>query len=177
MDTDPLETFAAWWAEEQVPLVLATATLAGEPSARAVVLEDFDHRGFVFWTSAESRSGRELAANPLAALVFLWERRRQFRVEGRVERVSDEENEAHWAKREGKREIAAFRQDEPIDDRAALEELVRRTPETPPRPKFWVGYRVVPDAIETWIAHGDFVHDRFRYAREGDGWRCTRLQP
>jgi len=141
------------------------------------VLEHFDETGFVFWTSAESRKGRELAANPRAALVFLWERRRQVRVEGRVERVSDEENDHHWSARDGKRQIAAFRQGAPVADRAELETLVQATAPDPPRPPFWVGYRVVPEAIEVWVADEDFVHDRFRYEREGDGWRCTRLQP
>lgn len=177
MNEDPLAQFADWWDEQPVPVVLATASRDARPSARTVVLEHVDERGFVFWSSSESPKGRDLAANPRAALVFLWERRRQVRVEGRVERVSEEENERHWRDREGKREIAAFHQSEPVADRTDLEELVRATPIDPPRPPFWVGYRVVPDAIELWLAADDFVHDRFRYEREGDRWRQVRLQP
>src|SRR5206468_3701675 len=101
----------------------------------------------------------------------------QVRVEGRVERVADKENEEHWRDREGKREIAAFEQSEPIESREALEALVARVPEDPPRPEFWVGYRVVPDAFEFWTAADDFVHDRFRYERANGRWSRTRLQP
>jgi pyridoxamine 5'-phosphate oxidase len=160
-----------------VPVVVATASADGHPSARAVVLEHFDDRGFVFWSSSESRKGRELAANPRAALVFLWSAR-QARVEGRVEPVSEAKNEAHWAGRDAKRQIAAFRQDEPVGSREELEALVERVPDDPPRPAFWVGYRVVPELYEFWQADEDFVHDRFRYLpSDGGGWTMTRLQP
>jgi pyridoxamine 5'-phosphate oxidase len=169
---DPFRLFADWWADEQVPMVLATAG----PSARAVVLEAFDDGGFVFWTSSESPTGRALAAEPRAALVWLWDGR-QARVEGAVERVSDEENERHWAGREGKRQLAAFRQSEPVESR---EELLRRldaVPEEPERPPFWVGYRVVPDRFDFWAVDDDYVHDRFEFTRDGDGWSVRRLQP
>lgn len=177
MNADPLQQFAAWWAEEQVPVVVATAGADGAPSARAVVLEGFDERGFVFYTSAESRKGRELAANPRAALVALWDGR-QARVEGGVERVSDADADAHWAGREGKRPLAAFRQDAPAGSREELERLVERVPAEPERPGFWVGYRIVPGRYEFWVADPDFLHDRFEYvpANEG-GWTCRRLQP
>ena len=172
MRDDPMQQFAAWWADEEVPMVLATAG----PAARAVVLEAFDERGFCFWTSAESPTGRQLAAEPRAALVWLWDGR-QARVEGSVERVSDEENERHWAEREGKRQLAAFRQSEPVESREALLAKLDAVPDDPPRPPFWVGYRVVPERFEFWIVDDDFVHDRFEYARDGDDWRRTRLQP
>src|SRR3954465_11860161 len=103
-DPDPLRLFGAWWSSEQVPVVLATATPDGAPSARAVVLEGFDERGFAFWSSRESPKGRQLGENPRAALVFLWEGR-QLRVEGEVVPVGDEENERHWRERQGKREL------------------------------------------------------------------------
>jgi pyridoxamine 5'-phosphate oxidase len=176
VNPDPLQQFAEWWREEEVPVVVATAAPDGAPSARAVVLEGFDERGFVFWSSAESRKGRELAANPRAALVALWDGR-QARVEGRVERVSDAENERHWAGREGKRQLAAFRQDAPATSREELERLVERQPEEPARPAFWVGYRLVPSRYEFWAQDPDFVHDRFEYRPEGGGWSRRRLQP
>ena len=110
-----MRQFAAWWADAEVPMVLATAG----PAARAVVLEGFDERGFCFWTSSESPTGRQLASDPRAALVWLWDGR-QARVEGTVERVSDAENERHWAEREGKRQLAAFRQSQPVESREAL---------------------------------------------------------
>jgi pyridoxamine 5'-phosphate oxidase len=173
---DPLQLFARWWNDEPVPVILATAMHDGRPSARAVVLEEVDERGVAFWTSAESPAGLQLAANPLVALVALWDGR-QARIEGRVERVSDEENERHWAGREGKRQLVAFRQSEPIGSREELEALVERVPDEPPRPDFWLGYRVVPELFEFWSEDEEYVHDRFRYTREGPGWTRQRLQP
>ena len=172
MDDDPIRQFAAWWADEEVPMVLATEG----PAARAVVLERFDERGFCFWTSTESPTGAQLASVPRAALVWLWDGR-QARVEGRVERVSDEEDERHWAEREGKRQLAAFRQSEPVESREALLAKLDDVPDDPPRPSFWVGYRVVPERFEFWVVDEDFVHDRFEYLRDGDGWTKRRLQP
>ena len=172
MNTDPIQEFGAWWAEQAVPMVLAT----DGPAARAVVLESFDERGFCFWTSSESPTGRQLAARPRAALVWLWDGR-QARVEGPVERVADEENERHWAEREGKRQLAAFRQSEPIASRDALLERLDAVPEEPERPAFWVGYRVVPERVELWIEDDDYIHDRFEYTRDGDRWTMRRLQP
>lgn len=177
MNPDPVAQFREWWEDEQVPVVVATASPDGRPSARTVVLEQFDARGFVFWSSSESPKGRQLAANPRAALVFLWDGR-QARIEGRVEPVSAQENERHWAGREGKRQLAAFRQSEPVADREKLEALLERVPQEPPRPAFWVGYRVVPALFDFWRVDPDFVHDRFRYRPSGGGgWTLERLQP
>ena len=154
-------------------MVLAT----DGPSARAVVLEHFDERGFCFWTSSESPTGRQLAAQPRAALVWLWDGR-QARVEGAVERVSDEANDEHWREREGKRQLVAFRQSEPVDSRETLLARLAEVPDDPPRPSFWVGYRVMPERFEFWTVDDDFVHDRFEYTRDGDGaWQKQRLQP
>lgn len=172
MDDDPFRVFAAWWQDENVPMVLATAG----PSARAVVLEQFDERGFVFWTSSESPKGRALAADPRTALVWLWDGR-QARVEGRVEQVSEEEDARHWEDREGKRQLAAFHQSEPVESREALLAKIAAVPAAPERPSFWRGYRVVPERFEFWTADEDFVHDRFEYLSSGSGWRRRRLQP
>lgn len=177
MDESPLAAFAEWWRDEEVPALLATASPQGRPAVRAVELEAFGDDGFVFWTSAESPKGRDLAANPRAALAFVWGTRRQARVEGRVERVSDAEDERHWRDRRGKREIAAFRQSSPVESREALLALVARVTEDPPRPAFWVGYRVVPERVELCAYDAGFVHDRFEWVRRGDGWTRTRLQP
>ena len=174
--TDPVAQFAEWWNGDAVPVVVATVSPDGRPSARAVVLEGFDDNGFFFWSSSESPKGRDLAANPHAALVFLWDDR-QVRVEGRVKRVPDEENDRHWRTCDGKRQLAAFRQSEPIGSREQLEQLVERVPEDPPRPPFWVGYRVVPERVEFWELDDDFVHDRFRFDRVGPEWKSSRLQP
>jgi pyridoxamine 5'-phosphate oxidase len=172
VDDDPVRQFAAWWEDAAVPMVVATAG----PAARAVVLEHFDERGFCFWTHRDSPTGEQLARNPRAALVWLWDGR-QARVEGTVEPVSDEENERHWAEREGKRQLVAFAQSEPVESREQLLELVESVPDEPPRPDFWTGYRVVPERFEFWVEDDDYVHDRFEYVRDGDGWRRSRLQP
>jgi pyridoxamine 5'-phosphate oxidase len=172
VDADPFRLFAAWWEEQNVPMVLATAG----PTARAVVLEKFDERGFVFWTSSESPKGRALATDSRAALVWLWEGR-QARVEGRVEPVTEEENERHWQRREGRRPLAAFRQSEPVESREALLAKLAAVPEAPERPPFWRGYRVLPERFEFWTADEDYVHDRFEYLRSDDGWHRRRLQP
>jgi pyridoxamine 5'-phosphate oxidase len=173
---NPFEQFAEWWAEEQVPVVVATAGADARPTARAAVLEAFDERGFVFWSSSESPKGRQLEANPYAALVFLWDGR-QARIEGRVEPVSDDENARHWEERKGKRQLAAFRQSEPVGSRGDLERLLESVPDDPPQPSFWIGYRVVPERFDFWIEDDEFVHDRFQYAPEPDGWAKQRLQP
>jgi pyridoxamine 5'-phosphate oxidase len=172
VNADPLREFAAWWGEEEVPMVVATAG----PSARAVVLEGFDDGGFCFWTSSQSPAGRALAAEPRAALVWLWDGR-QARVEGAVEPVSEEENERHWRERKGKRQLVAFDQSEPIDSREALFAKLESVPEDPPRPSFWRGYRVVPERFEFWIEDEDYVHDRFEYTRADGAWAMRRLQP
>lgn len=172
MDEDPFRVFADWWRQQSVPMVLATAG----PTARAVVLEKFDERGFVFWTSSESPKARALAADPRAALVWLWDGR-QARVEGRVEPVSDQEDEWHWQQREGRRQLAAFRQSEPVESREALLEKLAAVPESPERPPFWRGYRVRPERFEFWTADEDYVHDRFEYRLRGDSWQRRRLQP
>jgi pyridoxamine 5'-phosphate oxidase len=176
VQADPFRQFAEWWDEQQVPVVVATAGADGHPSARAVVLEGFDERGFVFWSSADSPKGRQLAANPRAALVLLWDGR-QLRIEGRVEPVDHEENVRHWKERRGKRQLAAFRQSEPVGSRAELERLLDSVPEDPPRPPFWIGYRVVPERFDFWIEDDDYVHDRFSYEPAPDGWMLQRLQP
>jgi pyridoxamine 5'-phosphate oxidase len=159
-----------------VPAVIATATREGRPSARAVVVEAADERGFAFWSSDDSPTGRDLAANPRAALVFLWDGR-QARVEGAVELASDGENERHWQEREGKRQLAAFHQSEPVASRGELERLVERQPAEPDRPSSWIGYRVIPERFDFWVEDDEYVHDRFEYTRDGDGWRIARLQP
>jgi len=99
------------------------------------------------------------------------------RVEGEVVPVGDEENERHWRERQGKRELVAFRQSEPVASREELEQLVERVPEDPPRPAFWIGYRVVPHHVDVWVADEGYVHDRFRYTRAGRAWDVVRLQP
>lgn len=189
---EPVEQFRRWFAEageagERLPetVVLATATAGGVPSARAVLLKGVDERGFVVFTNHESRKGRELEANPHAALVFLWPSLgRQVRVEGTVERADRDEVERYFATRPRGSQLGAWAspQSTVIPDREALDALVAAAEERfgesgIPAPPFWGGYRVRPEAVEFWQHQDDRLHDRLRYRRDGDGWTVERLAP
>lgn len=176
----PFDQFARWFEEagRDERMALATATPDARPSVRMLLLKGFDEHGFVFFTGLESRKGRELAANPSGALLFHWPGR-QVRIEGRVERVSDEESDAYWATRPvaSRRSAAASRQSDPIDSREALEARVAEIGADPARPSHWGGYRLIPDAFEFWEHRDDRLHDRHRWTRTPDGWDVRRLQP
>jgi pyridoxamine 5'-phosphate oxidase len=159
---------------------LATATPDGTPSVRMVLLKGADERGYVFFTSYESRKGRELEANPQAALLFHWEALgRQVRVEGMVERASAEESDTYFASRPpGSRAgAAASRQSRALADRAELDRAVAALGDDVSRPDWWGGYRVRPERYEFWQHRENRLHDRFLYERDGSGWRIQRLYP
>jgi pyridoxamine 5'-phosphate oxidase len=187
LDADPLRQFRRWFDEAaqvvQPPEAMAVATAAtgGAPSVRMVLLKAVDERGLVFFTHYTSRKGRELEANPQAALLFHWAPLgRQVRVEGAVERVSAEKSDAYFATRPlGARVGAsASRQSEVLGDRAELERRVADVAGAEPtRPESWGGFRVVPVAWEFWQHRDDRLHDRFRYTRSGDAWVIERLYP
>ena len=197
--SDPFEQFGLWFEEAAtltVPdpnaMTLATTTRDGRPSARMVLLKEYDHRGFVFYTNYESHKGRELEENPRAALVLFWaELHRQIRIEGTVERVSSEESDAYFRSRPKGSRIAALasNQSTVLDSRASLDarvaDLTRQYgagdgigDDDVPRPPYWGGYRVVPAAIEFWQGRRDRLHDRlvFRRLPHGD-WDLIRLSP
>jgi pyridoxamine 5'-phosphate oxidase len=175
--TDPLSLFHEW-LPDVTETVLATATPDGRPSARMVLLKSADERGFTIFTGYTSRKGRDLEANPRAALLF-HRPGIQVRVEGRVERVPAEESDAYWATRPpgSRRSAAASHQSEPIDSREELERAVAAQPEEPPRPERWGGYRLLPDTYEFWRHRDDRLHERHLYRACDGGWQVLLLQP
>ena len=165
---------------------IATATRAGLPATRMVLLKAFDERGFVFYTNFESRKGEELKANPRASLLFHWKSlQRQLRIEGAVETVSAAEADAYFATRPRGAQIAAWAspQSQAYGERGELEQLNREAESrfaeaaAVPRPPFWSGYRVVPELFEFWEERLFRLHDRLVYRRAEQGWRTERLYP
>ena len=188
---DPFDQFSAWYveAEREAPLAdamtLATVDPEGAPDARMILLKGHGRDGFRFFTNQESAKGRQLAAVPRAALVIYWrELDRQVRARGPVEPLSAAESDAYFATRPRDSQLGAWAspQSEPLESR---DELDRRFAEAGrtygdglvPRPPHWGGYLLVPDSIEFWQGQVGRLHDRFRYARDGTGWRIERLAP
>jgi pyridoxamine 5'-phosphate oxidase len=194
LDPDPLAQFNAWFAEAaatdlRVPeaMALATAAPGGAPSVRMVLLKDATVHGFAFHTNYGSRKAGELDANPQAALLFHWDPLgRQVRVEGRVERLPDDQSTTYFATRPRGGQIAAWasRQSAPLASRDELDAEVARIASRfaggdVPRPPHWGGYRLVPARYEFWQHRDDRLHDRIRYEPDPvrDGWIRTRLAP
>lgn len=190
---DPLRLFEAWLAEASAgepndpnAMTLATATKAGRPSARMVLLKEADRRGFVFYTNLESRKSLELQENPWAALLFHWKSlRRQVRIEGAIQPVSPEEADAYFATRPALSRLGAWASDQsrPLADRAVLEARLAaaktRFPDEAaiPRPAHWSGWRLVPDHYEFWQDMPFRLHRRDVYTRSDAGWEIGQIYP
>jgi pyridoxamine 5'-phosphate oxidase len=192
VDPDPIRQFLTWFDEaiaagqpEPEAMALATSTSSGEPSVRFVLLRGMDERGFVFYTNERSRKGRDLAANPRAALVFRWWTvERQVRVAGPVAPVAPEESDGYFGTRSRGAQLGAWAsaQSEPLPGRAPLERRFeqmasRFAGQDVPRPPWWGGFRVAPVEMEFWQGRQNRLHDRLAYRFSDGHWSIQRLNP
>lgn len=193
MTKTPYTLFSQWFAEakahphimEPSAMTLATVSADAKPSARIVLLKDFDTRGFTFYTNSLSRKGTELSSNPHVALVFYWmPLKRQIRIEGSVSPVGDDEADAYFATRERGKQIGAWAslQSQPLDARETLlqrvQSLTRDYEQKPvPRPPHWKGYCVTPHIVEFWEEASHRLHDRLVFTLAGNAWHTHKLYP
>jgi pyridoxamine 5'-phosphate oxidase len=192
VDPDPLAQFGKWFREAvegQLPdanaFVLATATASARPSARVVLLRNFNEKGFSFYTNYNSRKGKELEENPFGALTFFWHQlERQVRIEGRLVKQSAEESDLYFGSRPLGSKVGAWAspQSKIIRSRVELdkryEELsLKYSSGEVPRPPYWGGYWLVPDLVEFWQGRPSRLHDRIVYTRGEQGWSISRLAP
>jgi pyridoxamine 5'-phosphate oxidase len=193
VDPSPFKQFEIWFKQAEAAvailpnaMTLATATKDGMPSVRVVLLKDFDESGFVFYTNYDSAKGKELDANPVAALCFYWsELGRQVRITGTIARTSREESDAYFHTRPIDSQLGAWasNQSEVIASRAVLEAKMEEMStkyqdKIIPLPPYWGGYRVTPVAIEFWQNRSSRLHDRIRYKLvDGARWVVERLEP
>jgi pyridoxamine 5'-phosphate oxidase len=188
----PVEQFRRWFEQarsaeltEPNAMTLATADAAGRVTARTVLLKAYDERGFVFFTNYRSRKAGQMAENPRVALLFAWlDLERQVAIEGLVEKISAAESLRYFLSRPRGSQLGAWvsEQSRVVSSRRVLEEkfqsLLRKFGEGEvPKPDWWGGYRVVPEAVEFWQGGRNRIHDRFVYRRVEDGWSIERLQP
>ena len=189
---EAISSFREWLEEareaqvaEPTAMVMASADTDGRISARTLLLKGVDDRGFTFYTNLGSIKARQLDANPVAACCFLWKPIfKQVQVEGRIERVSDQEADDYFASRERGSQIGAWasRQSQPLVSREHLEQRVARFEQQfegveVPRPSFWSGYRLLPQMIEFWHGQEHRLHQRWRYEQGANGWIRTLLNP
>jgi pyridoxamine 5'-phosphate oxidase len=188
---DPIHQFKNWFqaalsagVDEPNAMNLATVDGEGQPSSRIVLLKDVDHRGFAFYTNYESRKGRELAANPRAALTIFWAGlERQVCVRGTCEKLDRQESETYFKSRPIGSRLGAWvsSQSTPIPNRefleAKLKDVTAKYGENPPIPPYWGGFVLRPHSVEFWQGRPSRLHDRFSYTRAGETWKIDRLSP
>lgn len=189
---NPIIQFENWFkdAAKQNPngvniMTLSTVSSEGKPSSRIVLLKDFNQQGFTWFTNYQSKKGKELELNPHAALLFFWgPLEHQVRIEGKIEKISEQENDIYFHSRPlGSRQSAcASSQSNVIADRDTLElklqEVIKQFGDAPPRPEHWGGYRLVPEMIEFWQGRSSRLHDRIVYTLQADKtWTIQRLEP
>ena len=189
---DPLALFAEWLAEavakelnDANAMSLATVDADGTPDVRMVLLKDAGLDGFVFYSNLGSAKGRQMAANPKAALLFHWKSlRRQVRVRGTVSAVTQAEADGYWATRARPAQLGAWasEQSQPLPDRLAFEKRIAEFGlkfglGKPPRPPHWSGFRITPQSIEFWRDRALRLHERLVFHRQGEGWTTQRLYP
>jgi pyridoxamine 5'-phosphate oxidase len=192
INKDPFKQFALWFSEasksgfiDHTAMSLATASKEGKPSTRMVLLKKFDKNGFDFFTNYESHKGNDLKENPLACLLFYWDKlERQVRIEGRVEKVDKTESEEYFATRSIKSQLGAWAspQSRVIDSRSFIvKEVVKYFmkfgSKNIPLPPHWGGYRLIPEVFEFWQGRPNRLHDRIEYIKRKDVWEIKRLAP
>ncbi|MEM7344795.1 MAG: pyridoxamine 5'-phosphate oxidase [Chloroflexota bacterium] len=192
LNPNPLLQFEAWFKTAQsletaMPeaMTLATATLAGQPSARIVLMRGLNAESIIFYTNYQSRKGEELAQNQAAAAVFWWPNsKRQVRFEGIIEKVEAAISDAYFNNRPRGHRISTWvsHQSQPVANRQDLETRTIEIEATyegqdVPRPPYWGGYRLTPHTMEFWQNSANRLHHRFRYKRDDDGWMIERLAP
>lgn len=192
INKNPFIQFTKWYESilnsnlnEPTAMMLSTADVNGNSSARIVLLKEFDDSGFVFYTNYESRKGKNLQENPKAALTFFWdEQRRQIRIEGAVEKISRETSKKYFSSRPRESQIGAWvsAQSSEVPNRDFLENKYVKLEEKfgseeIPLPDFWGGYRVTPNYFEFWQGRENRLHDRICYKKENDEWKIFRLAP
>lgn len=192
VELDPFLQFTRWWKEatasdilEVNAMTLATCSKAGVPSARTVLLKDYDRQGFVFFSNYQSRKAKDIEENPHATLLFFWkELERQVRIEGSIVKVDGAESDQYFHSRPEGSRIGAWAspQSSVISSRDVIEENAKHYTSkfgsaSIPRPPHWGGYRVIPVHIEFWQGRPSRLHDRILYSHEGNNWLISRLAP